>query len=157
MAHHKQRGVRKKCVDRIALDAQLPPRVLTNRNTDTGVLGVLVVDDNADSAEVMAELLRVLGHEAEVAVHPHDALELAGRSSFDLALVDLSLPDMDGYELGSRLKERIPGISVAIVSGYAQDDDRRRTAQLGFEAHLAKPVEVASIAELVARTPSIGR
>lgn len=116
---------------------------------------MLVVDDNADSAELMGELIRALGHDAQVALRPQAALELAARTPFDLALLDLSLPEMDGYELGARLRERIPGISVAIISGYAAAEDRDRTAALGFQAHLAKPVDFASVAELIAKTPPI--
>ena len=128
--------------------------MLTNRNTETGVLGVLVVDDNADSAEVMAELLRVLGHEAAVAVHPHDALELAGRSTFDLAT-----PDGDAIPIEERGRNEMatlagrvlvpPGVPVRHPAFDVTPAEL--VTAIVSEAGIARPPYAESLAEQLER------
>jgi CheY-like chemotaxis protein len=113
---------------------------------------VLVVDDHTDAGDMLGELLRALGHEAEVARDAAEALALAERHSFDVALLDLGLPDMNGYELGARLRARYPALAVIVLSGFAQEKNRAETARHGFDAHLAKPVELADLADALART-----
>ncbi len=112
---------------------------------------VLLVDDNVDAAEMLGELLGLLGHEVAIAHDGQAALELRERGPFDIALVDLGLPDMSGHELGTRIKQLAPETSVVIVSGYAHDEDKARSLALGFEGHLAKPVSVEALGDVISR------
>jgi PAS domain S-box-containing protein len=114
----------------------------------------LVVDDNADAAVSQAELLRMLGHEAETAYSGQEALRKAARFRPQVVLLDLGMPDMDGFEVARELR-RMPEAKEATLiaqTGWSQADDRRRTAEAGFDAHLAKPVEVGALMETLART-----
>jgi PAS domain S-box-containing protein len=111
---------------------------------DTGRKGrrVLVVDDNADSAETMATLLQIWGHEVQVASDGPAALAQAADHRPDVVLLDIGLPGMTGYEVAKRLRE-IPHMADAVLiamTGYGQDEDRRRSREAGFAVHLVKPV-----------------
>jgi PAS domain S-box-containing protein len=116
---------------------------------------VLVVDDNVDAAESLAELLSTLGHEVRTAHDGLAALDAAGAFVPELVLLDIGLPGMDGYEVARRLRKlpRPPGPVVAL-SGYGQESDRRRSADAGFDAHLVKPVELEMLEELIRGLPS---
>jgi PAS domain S-box-containing protein len=103
---------------------------------------VLVVDDNGDSAETMAVLLQLWGHDVQVAHDGTRALALAAQHRPDVVLLDIGLPGMTGYEVAERLRE-VPGMSGATLvalTGYGQDEDRRRSRAAGFAVHLLKPV-----------------
>jgi CheY-like chemotaxis protein len=108
---------------------------------------VLVVDDNRDAAEVLAESLRALGHTVRVAHDGPDALEVLASFPPEVVLLDLGLPVMDGFELAARIRgeARFAGVGLFAVTGYGQDADRRRTAEAGFNAHLVKPVDVQEV------------
>jgi CheY-like chemotaxis protein len=103
---------------------------------------VLVVDDNVDAAEVMAKLLRKFGHTVFVASTPFEAIETVSREPLDIALLDIGLPEMSGYELGRRLRAMKPATPLPLVAitGYGQVDDLNRSLREGFVAHLVKPV-----------------
>ena len=112
---------------------------------------ILIVDDNRDAAEMLAEALRVRGYETHVAHDGPEALRRAGHGPFAAALLDLGLPVMDGFELAARLRE-LPGTSgtrLIAVTGYGQESDRHRTAAAGFHHHLVKPVDLDALAELL--------
>lgn len=113
---------------------------------------VLVVDDNQDAAELLAEALRERGHEPHVAFDGPSALALAARIHPRIGLLDLGLPVMDGYELARRLRA-LPGDEVALVAvtGYGQDVDRRASALAGFAEHLVKPVDLDRVCAAVDR------
>jgi CheY-like chemotaxis protein/nitrogen-specific signal transduction histidine kinase len=114
---------------------------------------VLVVDDNKDAAFLLGESLRSLGHHVEVVNDGPAALELARWYVAEVALLDIGLPVMDGYELAGQLK-RQPGwngVRLAALTGYGQIKDRRRSEEAGFDAHLTKPVEVSTIDDTVRR------
>ncbi len=113
----------------------------------TQPMRVLVVDDNADAAKVLADLLSALRHEATFAVDGPSALQVAARFRPDVALIDLGLPVMDGYELARRFAADpdLRAIRVIALTGYGQPEDRTRTEAAGFEAHLVKPVSVAQL------------
>jgi PAS domain S-box-containing protein len=114
-------------------------------------LEILVVDDNADAAELLAVSLRNRGHRVEVALDPVEALAAVGRSIPDLAFLDIGLPVMDGYELAEHLREQL-GESCPVliaITGYGQERDRRRSAEAGFALHLVKPVQLATVIEAV--------
>jgi CheY-like chemotaxis protein len=109
---------------------------------------VLVVDDNQDGAEILAETLRELGHVVEIAHDGPSALEIAQRFRPQLALLDIGLPVMDGYELAGHLRELGP-IRLVAVTGYGQETDRRRSQEAGFSAHLVKPVDLDVLTTVV--------
>jgi signal transduction histidine kinase/CheY-like chemotaxis protein len=111
---------------------------------------VLVVDDNADAAESLADVVKLLGHEVEVAFDGPAALERARASHPDVLLCDLGLPGIDGYEVARRLRaEGGRGMRLIAVSGYAQPEDVSRALEVGFDAHLAKPPPPEEIERLL--------
>jgi len=113
---------------------------------------VLIVDDNSDTAETLAELARSWGHEVAVAEDGPTALELASKFLPEIALVDIGLPQMDGYELARRLR-KIPGMEglpLVAITGYARDEDRRAAHEAGFTLHLVKPVDPGRLEKLLA-------
>jgi len=118
---------------------------------------VLVVDDNVDAAELLGEAIELMGHDARVVHDGPTALTVAAAFVPDIALLDIGLPVMDGYEVGRRLREdraSSAGPKLVAVTGYAQDEDRRRSAAAGFDAHLVKPIDLDVLAELLARPDS---
>jgi two-component system, chemotaxis family, CheB/CheR fusion protein len=115
---------------------------------------VLVVDDNIDAAESLAELLRVLGHQVEVAFNGSKALELANTFQPELIILDIRMPDMDGYEVARRLRQQRGAEKVTLValSGYGSTTDRERSLAAGFDLHLVKPVDLNEITKLLTTT-----
>jgi CheY-like chemotaxis protein len=99
---------------------------------------VLLVEDNEDSASVLATILELHGYVVRVAKSVHEALELVEHA--DILISDIGLPDGTGYELMRTIssRRRIPGIAL---SGYGSNEDMRRSAEAGFELHIVKPVE----------------
>ena len=112
---------------------------------------ILVVDDNRDAAQLLAESLHALGHIVEVAHDGPAAVAAAERFHPDVALLDLGLPVMDGFEVGERLAQHAlaDDITLIAVTGYGQDADRQRTTAAGFSAHLVKPVDVLEVDRLI--------
>jgi CheY-like chemotaxis protein len=110
---------------------------------------VLLVDDNEDAAHLLGEVARTRGHEVAIAHHPSAALELVQSFTPDIAVLDIGLPFMDGYELGKRIRARHPHCKMVALTGYGQAGDRQRSADAGFVAHLLKPVRVDVLLELL--------
>ena len=111
---------------------------------------ILVVDDNADAAETLAEALSYLGHEAKVAHDGERALELAAGFEPGVALLDIGLPGMDGYELAERLRTLCgPRLILVAVTGYGQEADLARSRRIGFAHHLIKPVDIEEVQRLI--------
>ena len=119
------------------------------RSAPAGGLRILVVDDNVDAAESIAEVLELLGNQVRVAHDGIEALRLAQESTPDLALLDIGLPVIDGYELAQRLRAEHPAIRLVAVSGYGQDSDRAAALRAGFSRHLVKPVSLQEIEAVV--------
>jgi CheY-like chemotaxis protein len=119
---------------------------------------VLVVDDNVDAAETLAEALLAMGHEVEIAHDGPEALAIQQRFQADIGVLDIGLPLMDGYELAARMRE-IAGQTLRLIAltGYGQDRDRERTTQAGFDAHLVKPVEFDQLSDLISDLPVAAR
>ncbi|MEX2497132.1 MAG: PAS domain S-box protein [Woeseia sp.] len=113
---------------------------------------LLVVDDNEDAAATLATLLRLQGHQVRVA---HDGVSALGAVKADrpaLILLDLGMPGMDGYEVARRIRE-IPEVKntlLAALTGWGQQEDRRRTTEAGFDYHLVKPLQPAVLEALMA-------
>ena len=104
---------------------------------------VLIVDDNADAAVSLAMLMGQDGHETQLALSGSEALQLVGSFRPDVALLDIGLPQMDGYELARQLRARseLQGIRLVALTGYGQAEDRQRSQIAGFDDHLVKPVD----------------
>lgn len=116
---------------------------------------VLVVEDNEDAAEALATLVQLLGHEARTAHDGPDALAMVDDYRPDLALIDIGLPGMDGYELARRLRERIDLASAVLVAltGYGGEADRLRSQAAGFDRHMLKPVDFSALSALLSALP----
>jgi PAS domain S-box-containing protein len=112
---------------------------------------VLVVDDNADAAESLAELVKLFGHHVEIAYDGPSAVEKARAYAPDVVLCDIGLPGMDGYEVAKALRasHASDGARLVAVSGYAGAEDIRRAKESGFDAHVAKPADPERIERLL--------
>ncbi len=108
-------------------------------------VSVLVVDDNRDAAEMLGELLQTFGYEPRIAHSASEALELLDAALPDLAVLDIGLPIVDGYELARAIRKRAPNAKLVAVTGYGQAADRERAFAAGFHVHLVKPVSIAKI------------
>jgi signal transduction histidine kinase/ActR/RegA family two-component response regulator len=117
---------------------------------------VLVVDDNRDAADTLAQALSASGHEVRVAYDGPSALAVFAEFRPGLAFLDIGLPVMDGYELARRLRDDDPGCALTLVAvtGYGQEVDRERSTRAGFDRHLVKPVPVDEVLALASRGPS---
>lgn len=113
---------------------------------------ILVVDDNRDSAESLATLLRLTGNEASVAYDGEQAIEAAARQRPDVILLDIGLPRLNGYDVCRRIREHRWAQNVLIIAltGWGQKEDRRKSAEAGFDGHLVKPVDHAELMRLLA-------
>jgi PAS domain S-box-containing protein len=110
---------------------------------------VLVVDDNRDAAESLADLVAMLGHTVEIAYDGTSAIEKARANEPDLVLCDVGLPGMCGHEVARALREAGTGAQLFAVSGYAQPEDVKRAIESGFDGHLAKPCDPKQIERLL--------
>lgn len=121
---------------------------------------ILIVDDSIDSADSMAELLTVLGHDARPVYTGMRALEAVAEFRPDVVLLDLEMPDMSGFEVLQALQAREagdaghPGTRVFALTGRGTSDDRRRTEAAGFDAHLVKPLTVEALCRALADRPA---
>ncbi len=127
--------------------AAAPPEVLQPPGAQDRPLQVLVVEDNADGALLLAALLETMGYEAHIANTGSEGLELARRLRPDTVVMDLGLPGMDGYEVARRMRAdpELEGIHLIALSGYSSASDRRRAYEAGFDVHLAKPAEADAL------------
>jgi len=114
---------------------------------------VLLVDDLADSREIFEELLSSTGHDVVVAADAANALELLGSQTFDAAIIDIGLPDLDGHTLARLTRERLGARTPRLVAltGYATAEHREASARAGFDVHLVKPVDAAVLLAALAR------
>ena len=145
------RGLGSEFIVRLPLAASkvpAPPRAWERpmAEAQTSPRRVLVVDDNEDAAELLAEALRAAGYEARVAFDGPSGLELGRTWKPEIAVLDIGLPVMDGYELAERLRELSPPpVRLLALSGYAQPGDRARARAAGFHEHLVKPVDLDTL------------
>jgi CheY-like chemotaxis protein len=111
---------------------------------------ILVVDDNQDAADLLAEVLRDQGHDVRVAHDGPQALERVGDFQPQVAILDIGLPVMDGYELALALRDRLgPELRLLAVTGYGQERDRSRSHEVGFEKHFVKPVTLTDLLDAI--------
>ena len=112
----------------------------------------LLIEDHVDAAESLAMLLELIGHEVEIAFDGAAGLEKARTQRPEVVLCDIGLPGMDGYAVARALRaapETAASFLIALT-GYGQDDDRRRALDAGFDAHLVKPVDLETLRRLLA-------
>ncbi|TME27185.1 MAG: response regulator [Chloroflexi bacterium] len=112
---------------------------------------VLVVDDNVDAAEALAELMRDYGHDVSTAHDGRRAVEEARLHAPELVLLDISMPEMDGYDVAKRIREDV-GLHDAILvalTGYGEDRHRRQAREAGFDHHVTKPVDASKLEQLL--------
>jgi len=103
---------------------------------------ILLVDDNQDAASSLGEFLTLSGNTVVVVNDPIAALSAAADLKPEIAILDLGLPVMDGFELAERLHEESPQCRLIALSGYGQESDKIRSNRAGFEKHLVKPVDL---------------
>jgi CheY-like chemotaxis protein len=112
---------------------------------------ILVVDDNSDAADMLALLLEQLGHTTRVAHDAVEALAAIDDLTPELAVLDIGLPGMDGYELARRLRANpiTQNTCLIALSGYGQESDKAQSAQAGFDAHLVKPIAFGDLRKVI--------
>jgi len=117
---------------------------------------ILIADDNNDALESLATLLQLSGHEVYTATNGGTALQSAERHLPEVALLDIGMPMLDGYEVAKRIRAQPWGqrITLVALTGWGQDSDRRRSREAGFDSHLVKPLDLETLTDLLARLPA---
>jgi CheY-like chemotaxis protein len=112
---------------------------------------ILVVDDSVDSAETLAELLKIWGHDVRVAHDGETGIAAARDYRPEVVLLDIGLPGMDGFAVAAQLrKEGLSGRLLVALTGYGEQQDRDRAQEVGFDHHLVKPIDPDSLQKLLA-------
>lgn len=112
---------------------------------------VLVADDNVDAGDSLAMLLRLDGHEVELARSGPEALELFDRLRPDVAILDIGMPGLNGYAVALRIREQAPDVTLIALTGWGQAADKARARAAGFDHHFTKPVEPTELTRLIGR------
>ena len=119
--------------------------------TAPGRSRILIIEDNEDARQMLQMLLVLAGHEVDAAADGPTGVEMARQKRPDIAVIDLGLPGMDGYEVARRLRrEPRPELRLIALTGYGQAEDRRKTLEAGFDMHLVKPVDPARLSVAIA-------
>jgi CheY-like chemotaxis protein len=135
----------------ILAEGATSPRPEEGAEATSPIYRILVVDDNQDSAQSLALLLKCMGHETKTALDGVEALEAAEASRPDVVLLDIGMPGVSGYEVCRRIREQPWAKAMTLIAqtGWGQDEDRRRTREAGFDGHLVKPVDPEDFLKLV--------
>lgn len=137
---------------RLPRSADMPGRAVSDRTSPVnGARSILVVDDNVDAADTLRQLLVLRGHHVRVAYNAVDALQSAQAHAPEVGLVDLGMPGMDGLTLATQLRTdpRTAGMQLIAITGWGQDEDRRRALAAGFDAHVTKPADLGVLLTLM--------
>lgn len=112
---------------------------------------ILVVDDNRDAADALAKLIRSFGYEVRAVYGGKEALEETGNFLPDMALVDIAMPDLDGYETVTELRQRRGQVHLIVVAvtGHNSEEDKRRAYDSGFDLHVSKPMDLETLKDLL--------
>ena len=110
---------------------------------------ILLVEDDVDSRDALRFLLEHSGHRVSVAGGGREAIALAGSLEPDWAVIDIGLPDIDGYEAARGVRASAPSIRMVALTGYGRPEDRQRAFAAGFDAHVMKPVDPDRLAEII--------
>ena len=141
---------------RLPVSKMAQPTPLAHDNesaTATSKRRILVVDDNRDSAISLGMMLKLMGNETHTAHDGLAAIEAAEKFRPDMILLDIGLPNMNGYDACRIIRQQpwSKGIVIVALTGWGQDSDRRRSGEAGFDHHLVKPVEIDALAKLLGR------
>jgi PAS domain S-box-containing protein len=136
---------------RIRLPLIDPPAAETSsaERSRPAAMRILVVDDNVDAADSLAQLLQVVGHEVKAVYSARETLELVETFGADIVLLDIGLPEMDGYEVARRMRARGSGPVLIAVTGYGQLADIQQARDAGFDRHLTKPVAFEELQQVL--------
>jgi DNA-binding response OmpR family regulator len=127
-----------------AVTADIPPIAVTRQ------LRALIVEDNADAAEMMNVAVTHLGHLTRVAHDGTSAIAAAKEFAPDVVLLDIGLPDINGYDVARELRSCFRHVHIAAVTGWGQDEDRRKAREAGCDAHFTKPLDPERLEALLA-------
>jgi CheY-like chemotaxis protein len=130
------------------------PQVSAERNetpAPKSSLRILIVDDNRDSADSLGMLLQIMGNDIRMAHDGQEGVDVAEEFRPDVVLLDIGLPKLNGYEACRRIRKQPWGSSVVLIAltGWGQDDDRRRSHEAGFDHHMVKPVDPQALMGLL--------
>jgi CheY-like chemotaxis protein len=136
----------------VLIDQQEPFEPNGHEQTVTPTRRILVVDDNQDSAESLATLLRLSGNETYIAHDGLAAVEAAGTFRPDVVLLDIGMPRLNGRDAAKRIRDQPWGKNMVLVAitGWGQDEDRRKSKEAGFDIHMVKPVDLGLLMKLLA-------
>jgi CheY-like chemotaxis protein len=127
--------------------------VLPSESSHSG-RSILIIEDHDDAREALRALLELEGHTVTAAASGPHGVEIARRDAPDIALVDIGLPDVDGYEVARRLRALGPARPYLIaLTGYGQPEDVRRAREAGFDTHLLKPVDPDALTKVLSAVP----
>lgn len=129
-----------------AESASVPREISTEKS-----LRILVADDNKDAANTLSNLLSLLGHSTELAYDGDEALNIAGSSTFDLIILDLGMPGLNGYEVAAQIRKlpHLQKATLAALTGWGSESHRDKTKAAGFNVHMTKPTALADIKDLL--------
>ncbi|TAK34486.1 MAG: response regulator, partial [Lysobacteraceae bacterium] len=132
-----------------AAAAAAPVRPVTKRN-------ILIVDDNIDAAESLAMILRLAGHQVVTAHTAASALQTAAQIRPDVIVLDIGLPEVNGYELARKMRGQpdLAGAVLIALSGYGRDEDRQHGVEAGFDHHFTKPVDYQALNAVLEAAPT---
>ena len=127
--------------------------VLTRQAAPSAVRRILVVDDNVDAADSLAQLLEMLGNEVRIATDGEAGIEVAAQFRPDMVLMDIGMPKLNGYDAARRIRQHpwSRGMVLVALTGWGQKRDRENSAEAGFDHHLVKPVEMHALTALISR------
>lgn len=137
-----------------AADA-MPPQPTRNEPDLLRDRRILVVDDNRDAAVAVSELLGLIGNQTQMAHDGLEAVERAASFDPDIVLLDIGLPKLNGYEVARKIRQQANGAQIVLIAltGWGQDNDRKQSAEAGFDGHLTKPLDLAVLSDLLLRLP----
>ena len=132
--------------------AQPPPSEQTATAPRTSGYRIFVVDDNRMSADSMATLLQMTGHDTHTAYDGFEAVAETTAFRLNVILLDIGLPKLNGYEVARKIREQPSGKNITLIAltGWGQDEDRQKSKEAGFNGHLIKPVELTALMKLLA-------
>jgi PAS domain S-box-containing protein len=161
-AHSRGVGMGSEFVVRLPVaDALVPPPPEEPGQRDTRAAArkcrILAVDDNRDATDSLALMLRVMGHEVRTAYDGHEAVQAAATFQPDVIFLDIGLPRMNGYEAARHIREQRGGEGMTLIAltGWGQDEDKRRAFEAGFHHHMTKPVDAAGLEKLLRLLPPV--
>jgi len=137
----------------VAIEASKPPEVdIEESKTVKSSLRILVVDDNRDGANSLAMMLKIMGNDTRTAYDGQAGVDVAGEFRPDVILLDIGLPKLNGHEASRYIREQSWGKGVVLiaVTGWGQDEDRRRSQEAGFDHHMVKPVDPKVLMKMIA-------